>query len=389
MVVAKKIITISGKGGSGKTSYSLALAKVLSKSSVRVLLIDCDMSTHGSTFFMKSVIEKYRKNVKHIVSVDDILVSSKIPPFGFFLRRDTSNYESDLTKLVPVDNNFYFLPSNISISSTNLKKNIAYFETFNSCIKDELERYFDVIIFDCQAGYSDFTRYLATMSNTAILVTLPDPVSAAANKALFFQLGIELEDVPTYQVFNQLTEEEVVSYEKITTSAFLTNLPPLLYSFDVRRSFMRLQIPSFDTCEDFDYNKKILFSLYTLFPELNEQLDTYKNDLYNIMQKNCENRIQIIRQEEKKKKRNSLFSIVEIVMVISTLFISLIFVAYNNFFDSYYENNFFIIYICLMYIFIISVVCFLLIKKYLGLTLRNEELDKLKEELYEISTRHY
>lgn len=381
--MAKIITIISGKGGSGKTSFSLALAKVLSKSGVRVLMVDCDMSTHGATFFMKPIIEKYKKSVEKIVSVDDIIMKAKMPPYGFYLNKDTNNMVADLTKLVPVEENFYFLPSDISISNKHKANTVAYFDTFKNCIKEEIENEFDVIIFDCQAGYSDFTRYLASMSNIATLVTLPDPVSAAANKALFFQLGKELEDVQSYQVFNQLTEEEVVSYEKINTSAFFTNLSPMVYSFEVRRAFMRLQIPSYDTCDDYDFNKKILTSLYTLFPEYGEQLNSYKKDLYSLIRRDCESEIQIIKRKEKKKRQNSLLGILEILLIVTALFLSLSFITFSGYLNEevLFDNKFSVIYIVATFIVFIFAICFVLLQKYYNTSFYNERLDKLEEEL--------
>ena len=84
--MCKKLAVISGKGGSGKTSVSLALAQMLSKLGLISLLIDCDMSTHGATFFMKPSIEKHRNSNNDLVSVDEILISKDMPPYGFFFK---------------------------------------------------------------------------------------------------------------------------------------------------------------------------------------------------------------------------------------------------------------------------------------------------------------
>ena len=42
---------MSGKGGSGKTTLSLTMAYMLSSCNLNVLLVDCDLSTNGATFF--------------------------------------------------------------------------------------------------------------------------------------------------------------------------------------------------------------------------------------------------------------------------------------------------------------------------------------------------
>ena len=42
---------LSGKGGSGKTSSSLAISKILADVGFKVLLIDFDFATSGATYF--------------------------------------------------------------------------------------------------------------------------------------------------------------------------------------------------------------------------------------------------------------------------------------------------------------------------------------------------
>lgn len=91
------------------------------------------------------------------------------------------------------------------------------FSVFNECIEFEIEKNFQVIIFDCQAGYSDFTRNIMSMSDTCLLISEPDSVSAAANKALCFQMGVEMQKIQSYQLFNKITEEEKEHYSKIAT----------------------------------------------------------------------------------------------------------------------------------------------------------------------------
>lgn len=50
-MTAKTLALISGKGGSGKTTLGLSLASLLSSCNIKVLLVDCDLSTNGATYF--------------------------------------------------------------------------------------------------------------------------------------------------------------------------------------------------------------------------------------------------------------------------------------------------------------------------------------------------
>ena len=42
---------LSGKGGSGKTTMALSMSVLLSECGVKTLLIDCDLTTNGATYF--------------------------------------------------------------------------------------------------------------------------------------------------------------------------------------------------------------------------------------------------------------------------------------------------------------------------------------------------
>jgi len=282
--MARKLAMISGKGGSGKTSFSLAFSKLLSDLGIKVLLIDCDMSTHGATFFMKSNIEKHKNLHKSVVSVDDILLATSTPPYGFFAipgRLYDNSYESlKFSKLICVDREFYFLPSDVSISNDKPTPNKYSFNTFYLCLEKELDNDFDVIIFDCQAGFSEFTRNLISVSDLVLLVTEPDSVSAAANRALCFQAGIELENVQAYQLFNKITHEEATYYSKISTSAFFINISSVVFNWAVRRTFVFCELPSAETVS-INFAKEIASALQTLFPEYREQINSYLQELTN------------------------------------------------------------------------------------------------------------
>lgn len=49
------IAFLSGKGGSGKTTLALSMADLMSKCKIKTLLIDCDLSTNGATYFSNRI----------------------------------------------------------------------------------------------------------------------------------------------------------------------------------------------------------------------------------------------------------------------------------------------------------------------------------------------
>ncbi|MCL2220821.1 MAG: ParA family protein [Oscillospiraceae bacterium] len=57
----ESLAIISGKGGSGKTTLAISLSQLLATCGKRVLLINCDMSTHGATYFFESLLSEKGK----------------------------------------------------------------------------------------------------------------------------------------------------------------------------------------------------------------------------------------------------------------------------------------------------------------------------------------
>ncbi len=304
--MCKKLTVISGKGGSGKTSFSLAFSKMLSNLGFKVLLVDCDMSTHGATFFMKPKIERHRNNQNKIASVDDILLSKDMPPYGFFSKTNEINEleekEFNYEILLHVEEKMYFLPSDISI--TNSKNDLAKyrFDIFKRCIHQEIEKHFDIIILDCQAGYSEFTRNIINFTDVCLLVSEPDSVSAAANKALCFQMGIEMQDIQSFQLFNKITADELEHYSKVATSAFFSNLPPMIFNWGVRTTFVYSQIPS-DKTVDAQFGKDILKILLAIFPEYEKEIKEYKKIINDKQRAKLKIQIKVLEDKEKRQKR--------------------------------------------------------------------------------------
>ena len=68
--MGKSLALISGKGGSGKTTIALSIASMLSECNIKTLLLDCDLSTNGATYFYENkIIDKNILSFSDIVSV--------------------------------------------------------------------------------------------------------------------------------------------------------------------------------------------------------------------------------------------------------------------------------------------------------------------------------
>lgn len=391
----KKLAIISGKGGSGKTSFALAIAKTLSDLKIKVLLIDCDMSTHGATFFMKPMIESRKNDLKELVSVDNILLSTDMPPFGFFSEPGANlinNYNNSLftnisesvlynqnekftyEKLLKVDDYMYFLPSDVSISNSKENDSKYVYEAFKNCVNKEINEEFEVVIFDCQAGYSEFTRNIISISDLCLLVSEPDSVSAAANKALCFQVGIELQDVNCYQLFNKITEEEAKHYSKVTTSAFFANIPPVIFNWSVRKTFLFSKIPSIETV-DLDFGKCLLNILQILFPEYQEEIDPIQKRINSLKIDRLELQIEHLEKKEKNEKRVRFLKYLQVVALCGAICLLLL-ITYFNYFGKLSNNN--LLFYATVVLILVEIIL-LSIKRH-STTITNDELHALQEE---------
>lgn len=329
--MGKNICIISGKGGSGKTSLAFSFAKSLTQLNKKVLLIDCDMSTHGATYFVKSKIEEYRNANCRILTMDGILCAKEYPMHGFTnTYGEVSIKVNKLNNVLEVDKFLYFLPSNISI--TNKQRNLSHnYEVFWSFIKNEIQNHVDVIIFDCQAGYSDLSRFILKICDICLLISEPDAVSAAANKTLCFQIGQELENVKTYQIFNKITKEEWEYYSRVTASAFFVNLSPILFNWKVRKEFAISQFPSIESI-DLEFGKTIIDILVAILPE-------YKNELleyYQRLSKEFKEVLEIKIKEStiaynKELRRKSFKNIINIVSEVYVMIIPLVIYILNEY----------------------------------------------------------
>ena len=89
--MGKSISVLSGIGGSGKTTVSLLLTRLLSNANKKVLYVDCDFSTYGATCFF----EKYLNKKDEIFTTEEL----------FF--NNNSNHK--LKQVLNIEKNIFFV----------------------------------------------------------------------------------------------------------------------------------------------------------------------------------------------------------------------------------------------------------------------------------------
>lgn len=285
------IAFLSGKGGSGKTTLALSTADLLCRCGVQTLLVDCDLSTNGATYFYES----------QLTTLDE----------G---QRPRSRSFDGLMKGIDIINEFFpltissgldFIPSILDISNQYLGEEERIHR--RDC-KSQLEKFltwarknYEVILFDCQAGYAEFLPILLPLMDADLFVMEADSISASAMRSLHLKIGNSLGHARLYQVFNKATPDEYDTYSKIV-GTFFTNIGTLLFDWKIRQAFSRSQVPDIentsakygiDLCEicKVIFTDKVIqeklghFSTRLLCKQLTEEYEQVEEKLYKLADK--------------------------------------------------------------------------------------------------------
>ncbi|MCH8112735.1 MAG: ParA family protein [Proteobacteria bacterium] len=239
---------ISGKGGAGKTVLGLSIARVLAEAELRCLFVDCDIATHGATYFFET----------------------ELGESNFTSLANLAKLGSEQPNPLETVSGFSFLPSTLSPENDDFRDQERLTETFDKL--KELAHEYDVCVLDCQAGFSDVVLEAVRCSDRILIVLEPDAVSASALRVLYLQLGRTINASNTWQIFNKLTEEERSVYTKVFGGTLFPNLPPIPFDWQVRAAFSTREIPGV-TSESSAFGLGVLRIMKTLFPQSKTQLE--------------------------------------------------------------------------------------------------------------------
>lgn len=362
--MCKSITLLSGKGGSGKTSLALSMASLLSKCGIKILLIDCDLSTNGATYFYE---DKIPKNLKRISSFYNII-------FG----NDKNHFDK---KVMSINDCYDFMPSLEQINADNTKsysfaeEDIEKFFSFYEYLK----QMYDVIIFDCQAGYTDLLKLILPNSDINLVVMEADAISSSAIRSLYLKIGSLVDDKKIYQVFNKATNEEYELYSKLSGVTFFTNIETIKFDWTIRKDFSLARVPDLENIS-MKYGKQIYNICEFLFKEaeLETKLKKFK-DTITINEKK-----EIKADLEKriiKMKHSSLGSVFKNIQSLNILFIPIL-IMFSTFFVFLINKNY--DYSILSYLsitFFVFTVVYLMLN--LGIITKNKRLQNKEIKNYE------
>jgi flagellar biosynthesis protein FlhG len=177
---SKTIAVISGKGGVGKSNFSLNFAITLSKKGHRVLLFDMDIGMGNIDILMgntsgSSIIDFFENGrmLRDIISPGPENISVIAGGTG-------------LTKLFELEEPLF----------------TRFLEEFNGLIED-----YDYIIFDMGAGINeDSTRFMLCMDDL-IVITTPEPTAVMDAYSVMKYLNTINQDLPFFLVCNRVHSE--------------------------------------------------------------------------------------------------------------------------------------------------------------------------------------
>ena len=369
--MAQLLTMISGKGGSGKTTLALSLTKLLIECELKVLVIDCDLATNGATYFFEALYES------PVLTFRDIMLDEERP-------------------LLNIDGRAFFIPTSIHFPVEKIEQHKDFLPIINY-VKSVQEIY-DVIICDCQAGYSELMENILDISDINLLVMEPDAISNSAARVLYTQVSSQLEAKKTYQIFNKITKEENEVYKPIFFGTLFTLLPSVIFNWNVRKAFAYSKVPELVTTNA-DFGKDVYEIAKILFPKLEKKLVTYEHMVLMFEQDELETRIRKI-QEEKRKYKNvgriyQINRFIEPIMNICTILVGGGVLALSIYYDRIWlvDNNeypFFLLFLVMGLVLMLLFSIFYLQYKrrrresFYQLETMDRKLDKMRKRLRKI-----
>lgn len=145
--MGKVILVASGKGGTGKTMFSVNIGALLSKCGARVLLIDMDMGLRNMDLYLgmeNKVVYNFMDVISGVCRVKKAMIKVKGFDTLYFMAASPKRADHDLTEL-------------------HMK-----------VVCEKLRKVFDYIIIDCPSGMGQLFDISAAAADEAVLVTEPE-----------------------------------------------------------------------------------------------------------------------------------------------------------------------------------------------------------------------
>lgn len=323
--MSKVLALLSGKGGSGKTTLALSIASMLSNCHLKVLLVDCDLSTNGATYFYEGKM------------------SGKTDILGSFYQIFIKN-ENKIDSLLKINEYMDFMPSIVKISKTNSESYQYNQKDSNQImsIDKKIREKYDIIIYDCQAGYTDVLKLLLPYVDVNLVVMEADAISSAAIRSFYLKIGDLLNEKKIYQIFNKATDEEYEIYSKISGGTVFTNIETVMFDWKIRKAFSVAEIPDMEKTSA-RYGEQIYNICKVLFNEEKIQKKLKRYDVIIKLNKNeeLEKELKNAISEQKKERHSSKIKLIKVmyILLVPTLVASMLLIFSQVVDKTIFYNN--------------------------------------------------
>ncbi len=180
-----KILTVtSGKGGVGKSTITLNIARQLSLGGKRTLLVDFDIHNKGVSGLFLPKIQKTSSSVTTLVSE-----SSK------FTHGNSLESVAELQFIqITHDANLFLLPASraqemIDWSDFHGAENAEIVQFFRTLLTNVAAHFnFDAVVIDCYGGIDSLTVAAAGIADDTIIVNEPDLITFSGTLQLYMYL---------------------------------------------------------------------------------------------------------------------------------------------------------------------------------------------------------
>ena len=151
------VSVISGKGGVGKTLITANLGAALSRRGQNTLILDLNYRMDDLSYVL-GLSDSTAYNLNDVIDGNCKIIEALLPVEGY--------------------DKLHFLPASSARSLSSVSR--TSFVKLLTMIREN----FDIILLDAPTGFSEGLSYALEASDTAILVTNPDPLSVGNTKKL-------------------------------------------------------------------------------------------------------------------------------------------------------------------------------------------------------------
>lgn len=279
---------VSGKGGSGKTTLALSLAALISKCGKKVLLFDCDSVTNGATYFFE---KNKNKKLKGMRTTEDYIYNAQAD--------ESTTHNTGKTDCFGIGDYFGFVPSITEVTKEYSQKTGTLSFSGIEGVVEQVGA--DIVIFDCQAGYSAVTKFLLKHASIKLVVLEAEAISISAIRVLQAKLPHVLERKTTYQIMNKIQPEEYALYSGDRVDLLFPNLNPIIFDLNIRKCFAQNKLPTIDV-NNFRFSIEICDLACALFPEFRKEILETRLELFYQKERSAKDALATYEAKEKIQK---------------------------------------------------------------------------------------